>query len=100
MPLVQAAQNVVPVAVTTGDKIESLRQLVSGRCLPADRAGVYSRSEGGGGSVRRVVRAMAYVDGSGTAVRTCGIPCMSTVRNLGTVTFSLRADERLYCRVS
>ena len=42
----KAAQNVVPVAVTAGDKIESLRQWASGRCLSADRAGVYSRSEG------------------------------------------------------
>jgi hypothetical protein len=57
VPLVQAAQNVVPVAVTAGDKIEGLRQWASGRCLSADRAGVYSRSEGGGGGrVRRVVR--------------------------------------------
>jgi hypothetical protein len=57
VPLVQAAQNVVPVAVTAGDKIESLRQWASGRCLSADRAGVYSRSEGvSGGRVRRVVR--------------------------------------------
>ncbi len=57
VPLVQAAQNVVPVAVTAGDKIESLRQWASGRCLSADRAGVYSRSEGAkGGRVRRVVR--------------------------------------------
>jgi hypothetical protein len=56
-PLVQAAQNVVPVAVTTGDKIEGLRQWASGRCLSADRAGVYSRPEAGsGGRVRRVVR--------------------------------------------
>ena len=55
--LVQAAQNVVPVAVTAGDKIEGLRQWASGRCLSADRAGVYSRSEGvSGGRVRRVVR--------------------------------------------
>jgi hypothetical protein len=30
-PLVQAAQNVVPVAVTAGDKIEGLRQWASGR---------------------------------------------------------------------
>jgi hypothetical protein len=37
---------VVPVAVTAGDKIEALRQWASGRCLSADRAGVYSRSEG------------------------------------------------------
>jgi hypothetical protein len=57
LPLVRAAQNVVPVAVTADDKIESLRQWASGRCLSADRAGVYSRSEGGGGGrVRRVVR--------------------------------------------
>jgi len=56
VPLVQSAQNVVPVAVTAGDKIESLRQWASGRCLSADRAGVYSRSEVGGGKGRRVVR--------------------------------------------
>ncbi len=49
VPLVQAAQNVVPVAVTAGDKIESLQQWASGRCLEADRAGVCSRSEGGSG---------------------------------------------------
>ena len=57
VPLVQAAQNVVPVAVTAGDKIEGLRQWASGRCLSADRAGVYSRSEVGGRRERRVVRA-------------------------------------------
>ena len=58
VPLVQAAQNVVPVAVTAGDKVESLRQWASGRCLSADRAGVYSRADGGsGGRVRGVVRA-------------------------------------------
>ena len=55
--LVQASQNVVPVAVTAGVKIEALRQWASGRCLSADRAGVYSRSDvGGGGRVRRAVR--------------------------------------------
>jgi hypothetical protein len=58
VPLVQASQNVVPVAVTAGDKIEALRQWASGRCLSADRAGVYSRSEGvNGGRAQRVVRA-------------------------------------------
>jgi SpoVK/Ycf46/Vps4 family AAA+-type ATPase len=57
VPLVQAAQNVVPVAVTAGDKIESLRQWASGRCLSANRAGVYSRPEGSStGRVRRVMR--------------------------------------------
>ena len=47
VPLVQAAQNIVPVAVTAGDKIAALRQWSSGRCLSAARAGVYSRSERG-----------------------------------------------------
>jgi hypothetical protein len=57
VPLVQAAQNVVPVAVTAGDKIEGLRQWSSGRCLSADRVGVYSREQQRtGGRVRRVVR--------------------------------------------
>jgi SpoVK/Ycf46/Vps4 family AAA+-type ATPase len=56
VPLVQAAQNVVPVAVTAGDKIEALRQWASGRCLSADRAGMYSRTEQAGGRGRRVVR--------------------------------------------
>ena len=45
MPLVQAAQVVVPVAVTADDEIESLRQWASGRCLSADRAGVHPRAE-------------------------------------------------------
>jgi hypothetical protein len=58
VPLIQAAQNVVPVAVTAGDKIEGLRQWASGRCLSADRAGAYSREQqaSSGGRVRRVVR--------------------------------------------
>jgi len=46
VPLVQSAQNVVPVDVTAGDEIESLRQWAFGRCLSADRAGVYSGSDG------------------------------------------------------
>ena len=58
VPLIQAAQNVVPVAVTAGDKIEGLRQWASGRCLSADRAGAYSPDqERAGGRGRRVVRA-------------------------------------------
>ena len=56
VPLVQSAQNVVPIAVTAGDKIEALRQWASGRCLSADRMGVYSRSEVGSGRGRRVLR--------------------------------------------
>ncbi len=38
-------QNVVPVAAAVGDKIEALRQWASGRCLWADRAGVYPMQE-------------------------------------------------------
>ena len=34
---------VVPVAFTRGDTIEGSRQWASGRCLSADRTGVYSR---------------------------------------------------------
>jgi hypothetical protein len=58
VPLVQAAQNLVPVAVTAGDKIEGLRQWASGRCLSADRAGVYSREQqpSTGSRTRRVMR--------------------------------------------
>jgi hypothetical protein len=41
VPLAQAAQNVVPVAVTAGDKIEGLRQWASGRRVLADQAGMY-----------------------------------------------------------
>jgi hypothetical protein len=56
VPLVQAAQNVVPVAVTAGDKIERLRQWASGRCLSAERAGVSLRTEQAGARGRRIVR--------------------------------------------
>ena len=35
--LVEAAQNVVPVAVTAGESVERLRNWASGRCLSADR---------------------------------------------------------------
>lgn len=49
----KAAQNAVPVTVTAGDKITAPRQWALGRCLSADRAGVYARSDvSGGGRVR------------------------------------------------
>jgi SpoVK/Ycf46/Vps4 family AAA+-type ATPase len=41
VPLVQAAQNVVPVAVTNAEAVERLRQWASGRCLSADAPGIY-----------------------------------------------------------
>ena len=71
-----AAQNVVPVAVTAGDKIEGLRQWASGRCLSADRAGVYSRTEGSGsGRVRRwceqIEAGRENTEGSRPVMATC-----------------------------
>lgn len=41
IPLVQSAQNVVPVAVTSQEAIDRLRSWASGRCLDAESTGVY-----------------------------------------------------------
>ncbi|HWE38886.1 MAG TPA: AAA family ATPase [Isosphaeraceae bacterium] len=43
VPLVDAARNIVPVAVTAGEAVERLRAWASGRCLAADRPGIYAR---------------------------------------------------------
>jgi hypothetical protein len=43
LPLVQAAQNVVPVAVTATESVDRLRTWASGRCLNADRPGIFRR---------------------------------------------------------
>ena len=45
LPLMQAGQQVVPVAVTAAESVERLRTWAQGRCLSADRAGLYSRNE-------------------------------------------------------
>jgi len=52
--LVQAAQNVVPVAVTVAESVERLRGWASGRCLSADAPGIYSHSPTGRKRRRRV----------------------------------------------
>lgn len=41
--LIEAAQHIVPVAVTAGEAVERLRTWASGRCLDADRPGLYTR---------------------------------------------------------
>lgn len=41
--LAEAAQNVVPVAVTSAEQIEHLRNWAAGRCLSADNPGLYAR---------------------------------------------------------
>ena len=43
VPLIDAAQNVVPVAVTSAEQIENLRNWAEGRCLSADVSGIYTR---------------------------------------------------------
>jgi SpoVK/Ycf46/Vps4 family AAA+-type ATPase len=43
LPLVEAARNVVPVAVTAAESVERLRNWASGRCLSAFQPGLYVR---------------------------------------------------------
>lgn len=57
MPLLQAAQNIVPVAVTAAESVERLRTWASGRCLSANQPGVYQRDAGNSKSRRRINRA-------------------------------------------
>ncbi len=45
VPLTAAAQNIVPVARTAAESVEKLRQWASGRCLCADRSGIYQAGE-------------------------------------------------------
>lgn len=56
LPLVQAAQNVVPVAVTAAESVERLRNWASGRCLSANQPGIYRHANGSSKSRRRVSR--------------------------------------------
>jgi SpoVK/Ycf46/Vps4 family AAA+-type ATPase len=56
VPLVAAAQNIVPVARTSAESVEKLRQWASGRCLSADRPGIYQADAGASGGRRRVSR--------------------------------------------
>lgn len=43
VPLTQAGLQVVPVAVTAAESVEGLRTWAAGRCLSADRVGLYHR---------------------------------------------------------
>ena len=68
VPLVQAAPNVVPVAVTAAESVERLRQWASGRCLSASEPGIYrhlgSRSASSKGSPKGKSRRTASRDPS------------------------------------
>jgi len=48
VPLVQAAQNVVPVARTAHESVERLRTWAAGRCHDTDRGGIYTGDRQGG----------------------------------------------------
>jgi len=56
LPLVQAALNVVPVAVTAAESIDQLRAWASGRCLCASHPGVYNHADTSTKARRRVSR--------------------------------------------
>jgi len=42
VPLLEAAKNVVPVAVTAAEGVSRLKAWASGRCLDADVSGIYN----------------------------------------------------------
>jgi hypothetical protein len=56
IPLSEAATNVVPVARTAAESLAKLRQWASGRCLSADRPGLYSYQDLSSEGPRRKVR--------------------------------------------
>ena len=45
VPLTESAKNVVPVAVTAAETVDRLRNWASGRCLDADRPGIYGSGQ-------------------------------------------------------
>lgn len=55
VPLIQAAQNVVPIAMTANESVDRLRKWASGRCLSANQPGIY-QSGGTSKQRRRVSR--------------------------------------------
>lgn len=56
VPLLTAAQNVVPVAVTAAESVNRLRDWASGRCLNAEAAGIYSRNPNASPKQRRQIQ--------------------------------------------
>ncbi|MGE0609957.1 MAG: AAA family ATPase [Pirellulales bacterium] len=56
LPLVEAARNIVPIAVTAAESVERLRTWASGRCLSADQAGIFLGAKSQGNSSRRRVQ--------------------------------------------
>ena len=53
VPLIKAAENVVPVAVTAAESVARLRRWASRRCLSAEQPGIFSNDERSGSRSRR-----------------------------------------------
>lgn len=63
IPLAEASSNIVPVAITAGESVERLRNWAAGRCLSAERPGVYSRvADSTGRSGRKLRRGDASLN--------------------------------------
>ncbi|MEZ6093462.1 MAG: AAA family ATPase [Pirellulaceae bacterium] len=56
LPLKQAAQNVIPVATTASESVDNLRNWASGRCLDAEKGGIYQHKPTRAKSRRKVNR--------------------------------------------
>lgn len=56
LPLIQAAQNVVPVAVTAAESVERLRNWADSRCLSANQPGIFHYAGTSSGKSRRRIR--------------------------------------------
>lgn len=56
LPLVEAGRNIVPVAVTSAESVERLRQWASGRCLDAENSGIYQYRSGSKLTRRKLAR--------------------------------------------
>lgn len=56
VPLLEAGKNVVPVAVTAAESVDRLRTWASGRCLSAEKPGIYQREDRSSEARRRISR--------------------------------------------
>ncbi|WP_437222639.1 AAA family ATPase [Planctomicrobium sp. SH661] len=56
LPLLEAAEHIVPVAVTAHERVQNLRSWAAGRCLSANTPGIYQRPAPKTRSSRRNVR--------------------------------------------
>lgn len=56
VPLIAAAQNIVPVSRTSEESVEKLRTWASGRCLSADKPGIYQGATNATTTRRKISR--------------------------------------------